>query len=221
MSNKHSNFTYYLNTLTVIPPLKTNLEQVICKADTGASRSYFKQSEKTILHNRKKLLYGPQVNLPDGKTLQALESGTMPLHNLLSLAAKEAKVLTGLSNSSLISIGQLCDDGCVAVFDKTKLRIYKNGQLVLTGTRNWTDGLWDIVIPQPNLHHSVNFITRHDKTKHEQAEYLHKCAFSPMLLTFQRAISKGHFLTWPGITEINFEKFIANAIPTAKEKKKY
>ena len=113
MSNNHSNFTNFINTLTVIPPLKTNLPQLVCKADSGASRTYFKQSEKTILLNRQKLLHGPQVNLPDGKTLQALETGTMPLHHLLSLAAKEAKVLPGLNNSSLISIGQLCDDGCI------------------------------------------------------------------------------------------------------------
>ena len=59
-------------------------------------------------------------------------------------------------------------------------------------------------------------IVRRDKTKTEHAEYLHKCAFSPALSTFQRAIRKGHFISWPGIHEINFEKFISNIVPTAK-----
>ena len=59
-------------------------------------------------------------------------------------------------------------------------------------------------------------VIRKDKTKTELAEYLHKSAFSPSLSTFQRAIRKGHLLTWPGIEDINFEKYISNLIPTAK-----
>ena len=55
-----------------------------------------------------------------------------------------------------------------------------------------------------------------DKTKTKLVEYFHKCAFSPSLSTFQRAIRKGHFLTWPGINDINLEKNIMNLVPTAK-----
>ena len=47
-------------------------------------------------------------------------------------------------------------------------------------------------------------------------EFLHKCAFSPFLSTFQRAIRKGHFQSWPGIDNIHSEKIITNLIPTAK-----
>ena len=90
----------------------------------------------------------------------------------------------------------------------------KKGKLILTGTRNWTDGLWDIIIPQKQQ--SINAIIRFDKTKYELAEYLHKCAFSPSLVTFQKAINKGHFITWPGINDINFNKFIKNTLSTAK-----
>ena len=53
-------------------------------------------------------------------------------------------MLEGLSNASLLSIGQLCDDDCVAVFDKGHLRIFKQGILILKGQRNLIDGLWDI-----------------------------------------------------------------------------
>ena len=59
-------------------------------------------------------------------------------------------------------------------------------------------------------------IIRKDKRKSELAEYLHKCAFSPSLSTFQKTIRKGNFVTWPGINEINFKKFIINILPTAK-----
>ena len=55
-----------------------------------------------------------------------------------------------------------------------------------------------------------------NQTKTELAEYLHKCAFGPSLSTFQKAIRKGHFITWPSITKINFEKHITKLLPAAK-----
>ena len=99
------------------------------------------------------------------------------------------------------------------MFDKRHLHVFKHDTLILKGQRNWTDGLWDVEIrPQQKL----NVIIRKDKTKHDLAEYLHKCAFSPPLETFRKAIKKEHFVTWPGIDEINFEKIITNLVPTAK-----
>ena len=47
-------------------------------------------------------------------------------------------------------------------------------------------------------------------------EYLHKCAFILSLSTFQRAIQKGNFVTWPSIKHINFKKLIKQLVPTAK-----
>ena len=198
--------------LTVIPP---HLPSITLKADTGASKNYIKPNEKYILSERKQISNGPQVKLPDGTAMSTLETGILPLDQFLSKTAKTGNVLQGLTNSSLLSIGQLCDDNCIAVFSKFKLNIYKQGQRVMTGVRNWTDGLWDVIVPAENCQ-NFNMIVRRDKTKHELAEYLHKCAFSPSLDTFQRAINKGHFLTWPGINEINFPKFVTNILPTAK-----
>ena len=76
----------------------------------------------------------------------AIKSGILPLHDLLSTTVKQASVLEGLSNASLLSIGQLCDDNCIAIFDKQNLHVFKNGQCIVKGIRNWTNGLWDINI---------------------------------------------------------------------------
>ena len=59
--------------------------------------------------------------LPDSSHVQATQSGLLPLHHSLSATAKTAHVLDGMTNSSLISIGQLCDDDCVAILDKQRL----------------------------------------------------------------------------------------------------
>ena len=57
---------------------------------------------------------------------------------------KDANVFPSLTSASLISIGQLCDDGCTAILNDKALTIYKNGHPVLRGMRNLVDGLWDI-----------------------------------------------------------------------------
>ena len=140
------------------------------------------------------------------------------MHHVLSKIATSANVIKGLTNTSLISIGQLCDDNCTAIFEKTNLRVYKNNILVVSGIRNFKDGLWDIVLgKQPQYPVQVaNIIIRQDKTKRDLAEYLHKCAFSPCISTFRKAIRNGNFLTWPGIEELNFNKLIQNTLPTAR-----
>ena len=56
-------------------------------------------------------------------------------------------VLPSLKRSSLISLGQLCDNDCRVILDKKKLYIDKDDKLVLEGNRNRTNGLWDIPIP--------------------------------------------------------------------------
>ena len=86
----------------------------------------------------------------------------------------------------------------------------------MAGVQNWTNDLWDIIVPQASLT-TINMIVQKDETKHELVEYLHKCVFSPAFSTFQKVIRKGHFITWPGINKITFEKIITNKTPTAKE----
>ena len=51
----------------------------------------------------------------------------------------------------------------------------------------------------------VNYIITQDKSKTEFAQYLHSCAFSPAISTFQKIINKGNVITWPGIDTSNFK----------------
>ena len=77
------------------------------------------------MDEQKQIQNGPKVSLPDGSAMSTTETGILPLNNILSKMAKTGNVLSGLTNSLLLSIGQLCDDDCIAVFTKFKLRIYK------------------------------------------------------------------------------------------------
>ena len=124
----------------------------IAKADSGASAHYFKPGDAaTVLHNVTTTPNGPSVYLPNGTILQAQQKGQLLLSEHLSTKAQTTQILDGIAESSLISIGQLCDDNCITVLDKNEINIFKNNKCIIKGKRNKADGLWDIPL-QPNPH---------------------------------------------------------------------
>ena len=100
----------------------------------------------------------------------------------------------GLHSASLISLGQLCDDDCIAILDKNEINILKDSKIILKGRRNKTDGLWDIPISRPLRHQSHAIITWY-QTKAELIQYIHGCCFSPAPRNFLNAIENGNLLT--------------------------
>ncbi len=211
-------------------PLSADTLTIIAKADSGASSHYFKPTDKAALTDLKITPFGPSVTLPDSTTLTASHSGLLPFQQNLSTKAKTAHVLDGLTNSSLISIGQLCDDDCIAVLDKRKLQVFKNSERVLEGTRNPTDGLWDIAIPLPSSsktptksaswkqvpRQQLNAIIRKDLSKTELVQYLYGCCGSPVISTWKKAIRNGNFITWPGIDTLAIDTHLPKSIDSAK-----
>lgn len=64
---------------------------------------------------------------------------------------------------------------------------------------------------------SINYIVQRDQSKTDLGKYLHGCAFSPVISTFQKAIKRNNFITWPGIDNINFSKAVGMTSATAKD----
>jgi hypothetical protein len=60
-------------------------------------------------------------------------------------------ILPNLKSSSLISLGQLCDDDCHIILNKENLTAIKNDKIILKGVRNPTDGLWDIPVQKTHI----------------------------------------------------------------------
>ena len=90
-----------------------------------------------------------------------------------------------MKNESLLSIGQLCDQGYKTVFTNTDLKIKKGHTTVLKGFRNKQDGLWDVPFPTKEKT-NLNYIVTKNESNYELAQYLHACAFSPCLHTFTK-----------------------------------
>ena len=71
--------------------------------------------------------------------------------------------------------------------------------------------------PQPSSPTKVaNVIIKKDTTNSELIPYLQGCCFSPSKSTFLKAVKHGNFLTWPGLTPSNVEKYYENNIFVAK-----
>ena len=135
-----------------------------------AAAHFVKSAHRNLLQNLAPLENEPVAALPDKSIIQASHQGFLPFPKV-SRDAQKVLVYPNLTNASLLSIGQFCDDGCAAVFTKTSMYIIKNNDLIIHGRRNKTDGLWDVQLPQipaatntTLLHpHSINYIIRKDK----------------------------------------------------------
>ena len=159
--------------------------------------------------------------MANGEILTATHSRQLRLHPTLSHTAKQAFLFPDLTTGSLISIGKLCDDDCVATFKKHSVTISKNKKTIITGPR-LANGLWHLpltTIPSPQTTpqtHEINAILRLDKTKTELAQYFHAACFSPSTSTFLSAINQGFFTSWPGLTAKLIQKHLPPSIATAK-----
>ena len=211
-------------------PQATFSKQVIAKGDIAASRHYWKVKDSHTLRHITKAPH-TTVQQPDSTALQASGQGLIPLSPHLSDTGQHALILPALQSSSLVSLGQLCDDDCTVILDKHKLHAFKGKHHVLEGTRNPNDGLWDIPIPnQHNLtthavppiqthpppDQKVSVIIKRKETHTDLMKYLHACCFSPVSSTWIKAITNNNFTTWPGLTADLVRKHLPKSTATVQ-----
>ena len=67
----------------------------------------------------------------NGGITQSIATAEVNLPHV-SKEARDAYIFSFLAFGSLYSVGQLCDDGCEADFNKNIYTIKKNGKLVLS-----------------------------------------------------------------------------------------
>ena len=130
---------------------------LICQAkgDSAASNHYWRKRDMTVLHTIHEEPGSP-ISLPNGDTINDNKVGYLPIP-ALSQEGQKTRILDDLHSASLISLGQLADDGCTTQLDKDKLVVKKDGKVILTGTRNHQDNLYDIPIEKTSIQEG-NFI---------------------------------------------------------------
>ena len=189
------------------PPPSTSPAPAI--ADTGASAHYLVSTAPCT--DKRTASPGIHVELPNGASLHSSHTATLQLHPSLPPAACESHIFPDFAHSSLLSIGQLCDNGCIATFDATTVSIAYQGTTIITGTRCPTTRLWNVdlqalqshfvadPVDRPLPFHSCNAVNPHT-TIADRIAFYHACCFSPVLSTWCKAIDEGRFTTWPELT---------------------
>ena len=89
----------------------------IAKCNSVANYHYWRTEHKYCLTDMK-LFKSPSVLFPNTETIAADEKGSLQLSNKLLKEAKTSMALAQLRSSSLISIGQLCDNNYKILFTK-------------------------------------------------------------------------------------------------------
>ena len=124
---------------------------------------------------------------------------------------------------NLISIGQLCDHGLSALFTTKDVSLIIPTS-TLTGISNTNNRLYCVNLQSANQSpvspippHSLFSNNVHAlSTKSDIVQYLHRLAFSPVVLTWTAAITSGFFTTWPGLTSALVRKHLPKSLATTK-----
>jgi hypothetical protein len=129
----------------------------------------------------------------------------------LNSAASKAHVFPGMANHSLLSVGQLCDEGYIVTFKQDTVTICDSGNSqILSGPRDLNTGLWRINLKQTHNHITPPIVNNVFELRNTGAlvHYLHKALFSPTKSAMLQAVKDGHLITWPGLTEDAIHKHL-------------
>jgi hypothetical protein len=123
-----------------------------------------------------------------------------------------------MANQSLLSVGQLCDEGYIVTFKQASVTICDSEKSqILSGPRDLNNGLWRINLKQTNNHIPEPIANNVYELRNTGAlvHYLHKALFSPTKSAMLQAVKDRHLITWPGLTEDAINKHLKLTPATA------
>ena len=98
----------------------------------------------------------------------------------------------------------LCDHGCTASFDSSKVTISYNNVTILEGFRDPITRLWRLPLLPPASTHppTIHSVTNTTQTScmANVIRFYHATLFSPSISTFIHAVKNGYFRSWPGLS---------------------
>jgi hypothetical protein len=123
----------------------------------------------------------------------------------LNAAASKVHFTPGMATHSLLSVGQLCDEGYIVTFKNASITVCNSQKSqILSGPRDLDTGLWRINLKHDNQqeHQPVANNVYELRNKGSLVHYLHKALFSPTKSALLQAVKNGHnIITWPGLRE--------------------
>jgi hypothetical protein len=157
------------------------------------------------------------VRLPNGATMESSHTADLDIPEL-NAAASKAHVFPGMAHHSLLSVGQLCDEGYIVTFKQDTVTICNSeSSKLLSGPRDVNTGLWWTNLKQTNKHIYDPIANNVYELRNTGAlvHYLHKALFSPTKSALLQAVKDGHLITWPGLMEDAINKHLKLTPATA------
>jgi hypothetical protein len=157
------------------------------------------------------------VRLPNGATMESSHTADLDIPEL-NAAASKAHFFPGMAHHSLLSFGQLCNEGYIVTFKQDTVTICNSGNSqMLSGPRDVNTTLWRINLKQTNKHIPDPIANNMYELRNTGAlvHYVHKALFSPTKSAMLQAVKDGHLITWPGLTEEAINKHLKLTSATA------
>jgi hypothetical protein len=141
-----------------------------------------------------------------------------------TITSQRTQSARGLTHSSLLSIGKLCDAGCNATFTHATVVITHHDATIMHGSRDPCTGLWRLPLSHTPPNTTTPTVTPEYQcrsvyqttTLPTLVKYLHAAAFSPTASTWIPAIKRGFFQSWPGLTPELARKYFPQLEATTK-----
>jgi hypothetical protein len=154
--------------------------------------------------------------MTNGTTIQSSHTCSLLLTDLPH-QARQSPIWPGPIHSSLISVGQLCDNECSVIFTQYQVTVYRSGKDVIYGSRDPKSRLWRVNLKQKMNTKIAQCNHAHDNNNQKDLlNYLHDACFSPVKSTWIKAIKHGNLSSWPGLNEHSIEKYLSKSTSTTK-----
>jgi hypothetical protein len=148
------------------------------------------------------------VCLPNGATMESTHTTSLYIPEL-NKDASIVHIFSGMANHSLLSVGQLFNEGYSVTFKIDTVTIYNPlGVHILKGARDLDTGLWRINVRKEHQQHPHEVANKVYELRNTGAlvNHLHKAMFSPIKSALLQAVKNSHLITWPGLTEQTINK---------------
>jgi hypothetical protein len=188
------------------PPLSKPHETAIL--DSGCTGHFLLVNAQCL--NKVKSQTPLTVRLPNGATMESYHTDELNIPQL-NAAASIAHVFPGVANHSLLSVGQLYNEGYIVTFKDASVTVCNSQKFqIMSRPRDLDTGLWRINLKQDNqqIHQPVANNVYELLNTGALVHYLHKALFRPMKSALLQAVKNGHLVTWPGLTVDTIHKHL-------------
>jgi hypothetical protein len=130
---------------------------------------------------------------------------------------REAHIFPNRFQHSLLSVGQLFDNGCEVICLAHNVTVKLNGDTILVGQREHDTILLRINLtssrPEPNPMKHMMYNVYEQQSIEDSIAYLYAACFSPVKDTWIKVIDAGNFAGWTGLAQDRVRKYLQKQMP--------